>query len=86
MRNYIQQVRSAIAASIEVEDDLLDLYTLVALLKGKETTLKDIHDAWAVWRNKTVPEHRSLIPFEKLSSEVQELDRPYMEAVRSACV
>lgn len=30
------------------------------------------------------PDHPSLVPFDELSAEVQELDRPYAEAVAEA--
>jgi hypothetical protein len=40
-----------------------------------------VHDAWSVWRNKTDPDHRSLIPFDDLTPEVQQLDSKYREAI-----
>jgi len=82
MKNYVQKAREILASKINVEQDLLDLYTLLVLTKGESCLLVDVHDAWAVWRNKTVPEHRSLIPFRDLSPEVQELDREYMVAIQ----
>jgi hypothetical protein len=39
------------------------------------------HDAWAVWRNTTRPDHPSLVPFDQLTPDVQELDRTYMDAI-----
>ncbi len=69
-------------AEMNVEDDLLDLYLLLAFTKGIDTELIDVHDAWAIWRNKTAPEHRSLVPFNQLTQEVQELDRPYCESIQ----
>jgi len=84
--NYIENVRDQLAKRIDVEGDLLDLYTLLTLVKGSETTLQDVHDAWAVWRNKTNPEHKSIVAFEQLTPEVQELDREYAEAIRSICL
>lgn len=79
--NYIQRAREILSKKIDVEPDLLDLYTLLVFTKGVDVELIDIHDAWAVWRTKTSPDHKSAIPFAHLSPEVQELDRPYMEAV-----
>lgn len=65
-------------------DDLLRLYTLLALVKGSDTTLEDVHDAWAIWQQTTDATHRSLVPFDQLTQEVQELDRPYTEAIHRA--
>lgn len=79
--NYIQKVRTNLIARINVEEDLLDLYTLLVFTKGAATTLEDVHNAWAIWRNRTNSTHKSLIPFDKLASGVQELDREYAEAI-----
>jgi hypothetical protein len=38
----------------------------------------------ALYRNVTNPAHRSLIPFDELDAEVQELDREYMNAIHEA--
>jgi hypothetical protein len=65
-------------------DDLLRLYALLALTKGRETTLKDVHDAWAIWRQVSNRSHRSLLPFAELSRDVQEMGRPYMDAIHRA--
>ncbi|OZM79918.1 hypothetical protein [Pseudonocardia sp. MH-G8] len=61
--------------------ELAQLYALLALTRGSRTTLQDVHDAWAVWRNTTRPNHPSLVPFDQLSQDVQELDRKYMQAI-----
>lgn len=69
-------------AAMPGEDpDLIHLYTLLALTKGEATTLADVHDAWALWRMQTRPDHPSLVPFGELTPETQEYDRPYMEAI-----
>lgn len=67
-----------------LDKGLAELYALLALVKGRETSLEDVHDAWSVWRHRTLPNHRSLVPFDELASDVQELDRPYMEAIHRA--
>lgn len=79
--NYVQKVKGKLAEKIDVEPELLDLYVLLVLVKGAKTTLEDVHDAWSVWRCSTKPEHPSLIPFEDLSQEIQELDREYADAI-----
>ncbi len=80
--NYVQKIRTRLEKESGVHGALLDLYTLLVFTRGEDTTLDDIHDAWAVWKNNSMPDHRSLIQFNDLSYDVQELDRKYMDAVR----
>ena len=80
--NYIQKIKDNLSKKIDVENDLLDLYTLIVFLKGEKATLEDIHNAWSIWRNNTKPDHKSLIPFKGLSDEIQELDREYTSAIQ----
>lgn len=61
---------------------LLYLYALLLLVKGTETSNQDVHDAWALWRMLDDPTHRSIIPYEELAPEVQELDTPYAGGIR----
>lgn len=81
MKNYIEQVKEELKLRMNVEDELLDLYALLVLVRGEKCTLEDVHDAWSVWKNKTDATHRSLIPFSELSRQVQELDREYAQAI-----
>lgn len=80
--SYVQRVQNALLAELPTLDrELLRLYALLVLVWGEDTTLADVHDAWAVWRTDTRPDHPSLVPFDELAPEVQELDRPYMDAI-----
>lgn len=80
--SYIDVARERLAHELPgLDKPLMDLYTLLVLVKGQDVTLRDVHDAWAVWRSRTDPEHRSLVPFKELSEEVQELDRKYADAI-----
>lgn len=79
----IQEELKEALVDIELDKGLLDLYTLLVLTKGEDTTLEDVHDAWAIWRQTSKPDHESLVPFRQLSQEVQELDRPFVEAIQS---
>jgi hypothetical protein len=81
--NYVNIVKKLLSKHIDVEDDLLDLYALLVLTTGVNTTWENVHDAWAIWRNKTNPDHKSLIPFENLTPEVQQLDDEYTEAIKA---
>lgn len=78
--NYIQDAREFIADE-NLHPDLERLYLLLALTRGTNTTLENVHDAWAIWKDTHHPTHPSLIPFDDLSYATQELDRPYMDAI-----
>lgn len=79
--NYTEKVINRLNELIPNADSLIDLYALLVLVKGEDTTLEDVHDAWAVWKNRINPKHESLIIFDELALEVQELDRKYMNAI-----
>lgn len=65
----------------DLGQDLLRLYTLLALATGEDTTDENVHDAWAAWRTVTRPDSFNLIPFEDLTPEVQAEDTPYTQAI-----
>ena len=81
--NYIQKVKKILYKELgfDIEDDLMNMYALLVLSKGQKCTMEDVHDAWSIWKNKKMPEHRSLIPFKELSKKVQEYDIEYMNAI-----
>lgn len=84
MSNYIDEIATRLGVALDdCDDDLLRLYALLALVKGADTTEEDVHDAWAAWRAATHPTHRSLVPFDELTPEVQALDTKYAEAIRA---
>lgn len=81
--NYIQLAKTKLKEKLpDCEDDLLDFYAMLVWVRGEHTTFEDIHDAWATWRNKTMPEHPSLVAFDELTDDVQLLDEPYATAVK----
>lgn len=81
---YIDAVVQDIDALVPGCDlDLLRLYAVLVLVRGADVTRADVHHAWAAWRVATKPDHRSLVPFEDLTAEVQALDDPYVEAIRT---
>lgn len=89
--NYIKNAKEVLRETFEenilvVDDSLLDLYTLLLLTKGLKTTNKDVHEAWAIYTNQINPRHKSLIPFEDLTKEVQDLDTPYTETIKDAFI
>jgi hypothetical protein len=81
--SYIEQVRQDLAKRIDVEPELLDLYTLLVFTRGTQTTWEDVHDAWSVWTNTINPDHQSLAPFDTLSKRVQEMDKEYADAIKA---
>lgn len=82
MSNYVQEKIDALREfHPNMPDELVDLYVLLAFVKGEDVTLEDVHDAWSVWTNRIRPDHHSLIPFEALTQRVQELDQPYANSI-----
>ena len=80
--SYVDDVRDSLAARLPgLEPALLDLYALLILARGVNTSLRDVHDAWAVWRSRSRPDHQSIVPFDEHTEEVQELDRKYADAI-----
>lgn len=80
--SYAQEIVDRLDAEIPGNDpDLLRLYALLVMSTGVNTTMENIHDAWALWRIATRPDHPDLVPFDRLTPEVREYDRPYMDAV-----
>lgn len=83
MTNYVQQIKDALKElHPRMDSELLDVYALLVLVKGEDVTLKDVHDAWSVWKNNIRPDHRSLIEFDELTPEVQALDQKYADSIR----
>ena len=81
--NYVDTIAARLGELLgDCPPELLRLYALLVLVRGEDVTLKDVHDAWAVWRCATRPDHPSLVPFDQLTPEVQELDAKYAGAIR----
>jgi len=80
--SYIDKARERLAYELPgTSNVLLDLYTLLVFTRGWMVTSEDVHDAWAIWRSRTDPSHRSLVPFCELDEEVQALDVKYADAI-----
>jgi len=63
------------------EGRLLDLYTVLMLVKGEECSTEDVHDASAVARQREQPGHPDREPFSDRENSVALLVR---DAIRSA--
>ena len=72
--NYVQKVQEMLDEELHfkgtIYEGLLEVYALLVLTVGENCTNEHIHDAWSIWQNKTMPDHRSLIPFNQLTPEV----------------
>lgn len=83
-QNYVDRVVAELEGVLDDCDiDLLRYYALLVLVLGPETTEEDTHNAWALWRTATRPNHKSLVPFEGLAPDVQALETKYAEAIRA---
>lgn len=81
--NYIDNITSQLATRFPEDDAaVLRLYTLLVKVAGSNITLENVHDAWAVWRADTEPDHPDIVPFHELTLENQERDRKYAVAIR----
>ena len=83
--NYIQGVQDLLENEFKMKgtdyEELLEVYGLLVLTVGDNCTNENVHDAWAIWKNKTQPNHRLLIQFNELTKEAQDLDEPYRQAI-----
>lgn len=85
--SFYEDVIAAVQAELPDEDmELIKLYALLALVRRMEVTPRDAHDAWAMWVYHVNPLHRSLVPFDELTPEVQALDFKYVKAIKRAVV
>ena len=62
---------------------LFDLYAVLALAKGVDTTARDVHDVWVAWMLARGTSHPAMVPYDELSPEVQAADEPFAEAIRA---
>ena len=84
--NYIDEVKEELAKHIRVGKGLMNVYSLLVLVKGTDTTLEDVHDAWAVnindyWDKETNGEHFSMVPFNDLKPETAAKDQKFVDAI-----
>jgi hypothetical protein len=87
--SYVDELAGAIRGAVPPElipggdtSMLFRIYAVLALAKGEDVVLEDVHDAWAAWMSGQDPGHRSLLPFADLPPDVQGADEPYLAAIR----
>lgn len=88
MTNYLDQIAEKIHREVapdKLPDEetiaLFRLYAVLALAKGVDVTLEDVHNAWSAWMLGKDPDHESIKPFETLSDNVRQEDQPYLKAI-----
>lgn len=91
--NYIDALGNRIGLLLSPElrpktnaESLYRLYALLALVKGRDVTLENVHDAWSLWKSATNPGHESIRPFSQLDTETREKDRPYVEVIQKLAI
>ena len=85
MYKVVERVESAFRNEHSyLSDDFVTFYTqlvLTALSADIEITKEMVHDSWSVatYHKDNMRLHTSMRPFDYLSTEIQELDQPYVE-------
>ena len=91
MTTYIDRVYTLVQEATGLKSkETIKMYSLLVLVKGENITLSDIHDGWSMvmnFKEANPPycyghDHKSLVPFDKLSSETQARDEKYLEALK----
>lgn len=89
--NYVDEVKAELGKHIKVGKGLMNYYSLLVLLLGEETTLADVHDAWAVnindsWNKEEFGEHFSMVPFSELKPETAAKDQKFVDAIHKTAI
>lgn len=59
-------------------------YAVLAMTKGADTTSRDVHEAWSAWAVVRYDgQHRSIVPFDELTPEIQAYDDLYRDAIHT---
>lgn len=92
--SYIERVFRALDLALDQHVDgqwdhqgdvgLFDLYALLVMTCGETVTPEHVHDAWAIYTQRTRPSHPDLVPFRHLPMATARLDERYVAAIRTA--
>jgi len=80
------QIQNALPTAALPEGDTSDLfriYAVLLLVKGKDVTREDVHNAWVAWMVTKGEVHESMVPFAELSPDTKDEDSPFVDAIRS---
>jgi hypothetical protein len=84
---YVDDVRDALLYELPgINHQLLDMCALLVYVKGQHVTHADFHHGWALWTRRSEPSHMYMLPPDQLPPEVEEMDKQYLEAIRSVAV
>jgi hypothetical protein len=85
---YIEEIATTIHRHVHPDAPLPNeerglylIYAVLALTIGENVTRRHVHDAWSAWKAMTDPEHESIRPFDRLESDVQREDQPFVYAI-----
>lgn len=76
-----REIPEALLPSGDVELLLL-FYAVLALVKGEETSARDVHDAWVAWMTAADEDHPSMVPYDSLPERIRAEDEPFVAAIR----
>ena len=86
--SYVDRIADTIRTALPLNarpdrhaEELYRLYALLVLVRGTNTTMENVHDAWSTWMTAHEPEHESLKPFHDLDPGTRDEDRPYLVAI-----
>ncbi len=84
MSGYVESIIDKTGLESEDELTLVILYALLAKTKQATVTAEDVHDAWSLWTEygRNNKGHHSLIPFNELETEIQNMDDEYVDAIQ----
>lgn len=78
---YNNAVKSLMEKFPKTKKRTIYLYAQLVVTKGKNTTLKDVHDAWAISEESFNPEDKLIVPFSELSEENKDKYKPLLEVI-----
>jgi hypothetical protein len=88
--SYLDEIAAAVRQELSADvlpdephvERLLRAYAVLIRAKGKEVTIRDVHDAWAAWMLDLDPQHPAIQPFEQLDVKTQAQDLPFLTALQ----
>lgn len=89
--NYIDslaaRVRAALPEGLLPDEDRLDdlfrVYALLILVRARDITGEDVHNAWATWMALKGEQHDSIRPFADLDEATRREDDPFVAVLRT---
>ncbi len=85
LRDLAEEIRSELPHKLVPDDadDLFLVYAVLVLVKGKDVTAEDVHNAWVAWMEIRGEHHESMMRFADLARGVRAEDDPFVTAIRT---